>query len=310
MKIEIANPIYDTVFKYLMEDDRIAKILLSALLKKRVVKAERRRHEYTDTNRDKISYFRIDFGATVQEEDGSKHLILIELQKTWLPSETVRFRHYLSQQYDNQENIRKDGKTGGSAIPMVAVYLLGHQVGDIEEPIIYMNRKAYDYEGKAIVKGLPDPFIDSIGHNSIIVQLPLLHGRVSNRLEEILSVFDQTNTSKGNMQTITIDDATYDADPDMRYIIKKLLMASSDEKVRREMTVEEEIFSEIDSRDVKLKEKEEMIEKQNKKINSQNEMLKSMAEALLKSGLSLEKIAEITRSDISELKIVLRRDDL
>ncbi len=33
MKIEIANPIYDTVFKYLMEDDRIAKILLSALLK-------------------------------------------------------------------------------------------------------------------------------------------------------------------------------------------------------------------------------------------------------------------------------------
>ncbi len=302
MKVKIANPIYDTVFKYLMEDDRIAKILLSALLKKNVVKAERRRHEYTDTSREKISYFRIDFGATVQEEDGSEHLILIELQKTWLPSETVRFRHYLSQQYANQENIRKEGKNAGSAIPMVAVYLLGHQVGDIEEPIIYMNRRAYDYDGKPIEKGLPDPFIDSVGHNSIIVQLPLLHGHVSNRLEEILSLFDQTNTSKENKQTITIDDSSYEKDSDMNYIIKKLLMASSNEKMRREMSVEEEIFSEIDSRDVKLKEKDETIEKQ-------NQMLKSMAEALLKSGMSLSEIAKATKMDECELKKFLRIKD-
>ena len=37
MMIQIANPIYDSVFKYLMEDERIAKTLLSALLKKEVV---------------------------------------------------------------------------------------------------------------------------------------------------------------------------------------------------------------------------------------------------------------------------------
>ena len=37
MMIHIANPIYDSVFKYLMEDERIAKIILSALLKKEVV---------------------------------------------------------------------------------------------------------------------------------------------------------------------------------------------------------------------------------------------------------------------------------
>lgn len=29
----IANPIYDTVFKYLMEDERVARTILSALLK-------------------------------------------------------------------------------------------------------------------------------------------------------------------------------------------------------------------------------------------------------------------------------------
>ena len=67
--LTVANPIYDIVFKYLMEDERIAKTLLSALLKKNVVDVNVRRHEYTNGNRDNISMFRIDFAATIEEED-------------------------------------------------------------------------------------------------------------------------------------------------------------------------------------------------------------------------------------------------
>ena len=37
MMITVANPIYDAVFKYLLEDERIARTLLSALLKKKVL---------------------------------------------------------------------------------------------------------------------------------------------------------------------------------------------------------------------------------------------------------------------------------
>ena len=33
----IANPIYDAVFKFLMEDKKVAKIFLSALLKKDII---------------------------------------------------------------------------------------------------------------------------------------------------------------------------------------------------------------------------------------------------------------------------------
>ena len=95
MIIHIANPIYDSVFKYLIEDERIARTILSALLKKEVVEVHVRRHEYTNGSRDKISMFRIDFGAQVKNEDGSSHLVLIELQKTWLETETLRFRQYL-----------------------------------------------------------------------------------------------------------------------------------------------------------------------------------------------------------------------
>ena len=40
---------------------------------------------------------------------------------------------------------------------MVAVYMLGHRVGHIEEPVIYVNHHSYNYEGQLVTKGIPDP---------------------------------------------------------------------------------------------------------------------------------------------------------
>ena len=75
----IANPIYDVVFKFLMEDQKVARILLSALLKKEILELEMHRHEYTSMEQTRISLFRIDFSARLHEADGSEHLVLIEL---------------------------------------------------------------------------------------------------------------------------------------------------------------------------------------------------------------------------------------
>lgn len=81
--IIIANPIYDVVFKYLMEDNRVAKILLPALLQKEVVELEVRPYEYSSKVKREVSTFRIDFSAKIREKDSSEHLVLIVLQKTW-----------------------------------------------------------------------------------------------------------------------------------------------------------------------------------------------------------------------------------
>jgi len=35
--VRIANPIYDVVFKYLLDDEKVARLLLSALLGKEVL---------------------------------------------------------------------------------------------------------------------------------------------------------------------------------------------------------------------------------------------------------------------------------
>ncbi|MBO4906306.1 MAG: hypothetical protein J5486_04635 [Bacteroidaceae bacterium] len=248
----VANPIYDSVFKYLMEDERIARTILSALLKKDIVHVEVRPHEYSNSKRDAVSMFRIDFGATVREVDGSEHLILIELQKTWLPTETLRFRQYLGVQYENPRNIVKDS-SDQHALPMVCVYLLGHNVGEIEEPVLYVRHQSYDYEGRVVTKGLPDPFVESLTHDSIIVQIPRLHGQINNRLDEVLSVFDQTRKEQDNQHHLCIADDLYPEDDiEMQRILRRLLMAATDADTRMDMNVEDEYYSLIEKQETEL----------------------------------------------------------
>ena len=286
MKLYIANPIYDTVFKYLMEDERIARTILSALLKKDVVKVEQRPHEYVNASRNDISMFRIDFGATIREKNGNEHVVLIELQKTWLETETLRFRQYLGTQYSRKENIVEES-ADKHALPMVAVYLLGHRVGDIEAPVIYVSHKTYDYDGNEIVNAKPNAFVESLTHDSIIVQIPLLRGRVNNRLEKVLSVFDQSNATKANPQTIEINEELYAGDQEMEYILKRLLSAASDPDVRQDMNVEDEFFKAIEDRDTAIMLRDKKLNEQDKKLNEQDKKLNEQREKLIENNKKL-----------------------
>ena len=293
----IANPIYDSVFKFLMEDVRVARTILSALLKKDIVKVEVRPHEYSNSQRDTLSMFRIDFAATIREDDGNERLILIEVQKTWLETETLRFRQYLGVQYQRKENIMSDSKEG-YAMPMVAVYILGHKVGDIDEPVIYVHHDAYDYNEQRVTKGIPDPFIDSLTHDSIVVQIPRLHGQINNRLDKVLSVFDQTLHLPESGHFLNYDESRYVGDEDMQPILHRLLMAASDADTRQDMNVEDEYYSIIEKRDTEIMLNARKIAEQNEqillnahKIAEQKAQLQSFAKLLIASGWSIEDIA-------------------
>ena len=126
----------------------------------------------------------------------------------------------------------------------------------------------------------PDPFVDSLVHDSIIVQIPLLHGQINNRLEKVLSVFDQTNKEKDNRQLVELDDTNYADDADMQYILHRLIMASADAQLRQDMNVEDEYFQAIEdrdtaimSRDKVIKEKDQQISQQNQQISQQNQQI-------------------------------------
>lgn len=314
MMIQIANPIYDSVFKYLMEDERIAKTLLSALLKKEVVAVEMRRNEYTNGVRDNISMFRIDFGAHVKEPDGTIRLVLIELQKTWLETETLRFRQYLGAQYSNPENVPSENNKDGYAIPMVAIYLLGHRVGDINVPVLYVKHKAYDYDGNVVTDGIPDPFVESLIHDSIIVQIPLLHGQVNNRLEKVLSVFDQSQKNGSDRHVLNVNDSSFDDDDDMQYLLRRLLMAAANAQLRQEMNVEDEYFKALEDRDTalmmkdkKLAEQAEQLEQNKAELEQNKAQLRTMALLLSNSGMSVEEIANSVGMPQDQVKLLLNK---
>lgn len=292
--ISVANPIYDIVFKYLMEDERIARILLSALLKKNVVEIKMKPHEYTNIARDGLSVFRIDFGATIQEDDGSTHLILIELQKTWVETETLRFRQYLGAQYANPDNMLPDND-GTYGMPMLTVYLLGHKVGDIEEPVLYVHRQCHDYNDNIVTRGLPNPFVDSLTHDSIIVQIPRLRRQDNNRLDRILSIFDQTQQMPNDKHVLNLDETLYADDADMQRIIQRLLAAAANAKMRHDMNVEDEYFSVIEKRDTTIMIKD-------RKIAEQTAQIRKSVQMLYKAGLSVEAIAANLDMDQATVK--------
>ena len=333
MIYSVANPIYDCVFKFLMEDERIAKTVLSALLKKEVVSVEMRRHEHPNVTRDKISMFRIDFAAQVKEDDGTVRLILIELQKTWVDTETLRFRRYLAAQYNAEENMVKEGELKGYAVPMIAVYLLGHRVGDIDKAVVYVTHNAYDYDGKVVEGGMQDPFINSLIHDSIIVQIPLLHGKINNRLDRVLSVFDQSQRDAKNQQIVCLDEKEYAGDSDMMYILHRLGLAAMDADVRQEMNDEDEFYSVLEARDTQVMKLNEQLTEKKKQLNEQKAQLnekqaqlnektvrlaeaeaqlkeqKSQVEAMVKAmvgnGMTIEAVAKMMNKSEDEINDLL-----
>ena len=303
--MKIANPIYDIVFKYLMEDERIARTILSALLKVEVVAVEVRPHEYSDDNRDTLSVFRIDFGATIRDADGKESLILIELQKTWLETETLRFRQYLGVHYSNPRNMQD----ASHAVPMVAVYLLGHKVGDIEEPVLYVNHQLLDYDDHVVTKGVPNAFVDSLTHNSIIVQIPRLHGRINNRLDMVLSIFDQTRRDENDNRVLRIDEAVYGNDIDMERILHRLTMAAADADMRHKMNVEDEYFGAIEKRDTEILMRDRQLAEQGAVIKEQGATIKEQGATIQEQGATIkEQGATIKEQDatIQEQENMLR----
>ena len=318
MKYFGANPIYDTVFKYLMEDTRVAATILTALLKKKVVAVSQRAHEHTNVTKKDVTMFRIDFSATVRDEKGKEEHILIELQKTWVETETLRFRQYLGAQYNKSDNVVGKGSEQ-HALPMVAIYILGHRVGNIEEPVLYVTHKPYDYYGNEVKDGMEDPFVASLTHDSIIVQIPLLHGKVNPNLDKVLFCFDQSNCWSEDSHLIAVDEARLAKNPEMEYIMRRLASAAADPDVRQDMNVEDEFFSALEARDTtvmilnkqieekraeleqkrtELEQKDAQLEQKDAQLEQKDKALSAMVKALKDAGIASGQIAQITGLDI------------
>ncbi len=203
----IANPIYDVVFKRLMENEKVAKFFVSTLLDETIETIEVKPQEYTyegefDFNNPKdvakyearlrerhsIWVYRLDFIATIKTESGDLKKILIEIQKAKNQVDLMRFRNYLAEQYKKEDTINNKRV----ALPITTIYILGFKLPEIETPCLKVERNYIDLTNKTTLTTKSD-FVEKLTHDSFIVQVERITNKYQTKLDKLLSVFEQSN---------------------------------------------------------------------------------------------------------------------
>jgi hypothetical protein len=183
----VANPIYDVVFKYLMNDEKVAKLILSSITGLKIKKVDFKSQEIQEEIRESLTVLHLDFVAKVEDENKEEKLILIELQKAKLPSDIMRFRRYLGNQYADSKNVYEsdtDDSVDNKGIPILTIYFLGHKLNTVTAPIIKVNREYIDVLSKSKIEAKED-FIESLTHDSVIIQIPYLDNRKRSSIETV-----------------------------------------------------------------------------------------------------------------------------
>jgi hypothetical protein len=275
----IANPIYDVVFKYLLEDLEIARELLATILGANIVQLSVKPQEtIVRDDGGEIKIFHLDFKAVIDLANGEQKTVLIELQKAKKSHDILRFRTYLGENYTKEEiKTNAKGEQEGYAIEIVTIYILGFILKGVEVPVLKVSRKYTDAitEEEVVAN---NEFITKLTHESYTIQIPRLRHDQRTKLEEVLEVFSQDNISDDlhNFEFKKVPN-----NPLLKKIIKRLSKAASDSKIKRTMEAEDmierlinrEANEKIKVYEEKLEESEKVIIDQAKEIDELRRLL-------------------------------------
>ena len=123
--------------------------------------------------------------------------------------------------------------------------------------------------------------------------------RVNNRLEKILSVFDQSQIYPDDQRMLELDENKYADDAEMAHILHRLQSAAANPDIRNRMNAEDEFFQALEDRDTVIMQKDATIMQkdatimtQKKELEEKDASLRAAVLALSKSGMTAEMIAK------------------
>jgi len=224
----------------------------------------------------------------------------------------MRFRKYLAQQYASEENIievNEPIEPYRKALPIISIYFLGHKLEHTKAPVIKVHRKYIDVISGREIKD-KEEFIESLTHDSFIIQIPYLKEKRQTDLLILLSVFDQSTVYE---DTHVLNVKEEDFPGKYRSVIRRLQYAIAEPDVRKTMDVEDEILEELESLERTIANKEKQIEIKEKVIEEKEKVIeekeKENEEKEKEIGLKNKEIAEKAKS-ISEKDISISKKDL
>ncbi|WPD21413.1 MAG: hypothetical protein SD837_14530 [Candidatus Electrothrix scaldis] len=280
-----ANPIYDVVFKYLMGDMRVARLILSKILDQEVEYLNLRPTEFRKKIGLNLTVFRIDFSAKIRQADGSHKLVLIEIQKAKLPTDIMRFRKYLGGHYQDQNNVYEiKGGDKEKALPIICIYFLGHPLEHTTSPVIKVQRSYIDAVTQEELTAREE-FIESLTHDSYVIQIPRLRKKRRNELEVLLSIFDQSQQTPDNRHFLNLNEEDYPEE--FRRVIRRLVKAGAEQDVCETMDLEDDILDELESLERTVLQREKALEETNKALAEKDEALAEKDEALAENAKAL-----------------------
>jgi hypothetical protein len=289
----IANPIYDAVFKRLLENDGAAKFLIGTILDCNIISLEPYIQERTkfDEMTGRLTLYRKDFSATIESKDEGVKRVIIELQKAKLLSDIYRFREYLGGEYAN------------SKLPIIAIYILGFNLSvDVPAFAAYPECKDLRTQEKLEVR---DSFVEHLTHKSYFVQTRKIKQSLNTKLDMLLSIFGQENF-------VSADETTKDFPiepeyPEIKELLGILHYVAVNKQARKELDEElyyqryvEQTFGE---KDRKIEEYKGKLEEQGKELEEQGKELEEKGKELEEQGKELEKARQKNKNIAKELKL-------
>jgi len=290
----IANPIYDTVFKYLMDDPRVARVIISTIIGEEVEElAFKQRERSARIATLGLSIFRLDFSAVVKTADGSRRNVLIEIQKADSGEDLPRFRRYLAENYyspgpgkGSEEESAVPGQcTDAPMIPIITIYILGFALSHLRgHSAVMVKRSYYDaVTGEEIHQR--ENFIEHLTHDSYVIQISELKRRRRNKLECLLSLFEQMNLQANRHLKMFEDELP----EEFQEVQDRLYRAAMDREILEQMEIEDEFLESWKRRDrsyeqalQEAKEREEEERKQKEEALAELAELKKKLEQLKK----------------------------
>jgi hypothetical protein len=298
----IANPIYDTVFKYLMENLDIAKGIIAAIIAEEIDYLDFTAQEKVYKSKEKsLTVYHLDFIAKIRKKEGGYRNVLIELQKANLPYDIMRFRRYVGDQYKKEDEVlTNNGEVSREPLPIITVYFLGFYISETLPCVIKVDRKYIDLLcGKEIEER--NDFIERLSHDSYVIQVPGLKLQMRNRLEYVLSIFKQENFIDEDHH---LKDYEYEIEDElMEKILKRLEKAAADKELLHELEMEEMAIREYEislgKLERKLQQKDKVIQENQKVIQENQKVIEENQKVIQENQKVIEEkdkaINEISR---------------
>lgn len=244
----IANPIYDSVFKYLMEDLRVAKVIIQTIIGQKIEELEITPRERTAQIPSLgLTVFRLDFSAVVLTAEGHRKNVLIELQKADGGNDIRRFRRYLAENYYTGSAARlgaprvreDDSADEPPLLPIISIYILGYPLPGLAGHSAVTVARTY----RDSVTGEDIPvrvdFIECLTHDSHVIQLSELKRRRRSKLEKMLALFEQMNLQRNEH----LKEFTDEMPGEFKEALDRLGQAALDRNLLEQMELEDEVLT-------------------------------------------------------------------